>query len=56
MSSKTNLRKRSWASWSPSRPSFTGGCAEIEVAPGRALRAANLESTGPDQPARVILT
>jgi hypothetical protein len=57
MSSKTTLRKafQGFVVAVAATASLTG-CAEIEVPMAEPYEPAALESTGPDQPARVILT
>ena len=57
MSSKTTLRRafQGFVVAVAATASLTG-CAEIEVPLAEPYEPAHLESTGPDQPARVILT
>ena len=57
MSSKTTLR-RAFQGFvvAVAATASLAGCAEIEVPLAEPYEPAHLESTGPDQPARVILT
>ena len=57
MSSKTTLRKAILGFVvAIAATASMAGCAEIEVPLAEPYEPAHLESTGPDQPARVILT
>jgi hypothetical protein len=57
MSSKTTLRRAFQAFVvAVAATASLGGCAEIEVPLAEPYEPAQLESTGPDQPARIILT
>jgi len=56
MNSKTALRKAFLSCVIVVAIASSGGCAEIEVPMAEPYEPAHLESTGPDQPARVILT
>jgi hypothetical protein len=56
MSSKATLRKAVLGCVIVVAVATSAGCAEIEVPLAEPYEPAYLESTGPDQPARVILT
>jgi hypothetical protein len=56
MNSKTALRKAFLSCVIVVAIATSAGCAEIEVPLAEPYEPAQLESTGPDQPARVILT
>jgi hypothetical protein len=56
MSSKTALRRAFQGLVAVAATASLVGCAEIEVPMAEPYEPAHLESTGPNQPARVILT